>query len=1200
MTGYRVPQQLEFTGCIRSEKAHYHSIPVYTQEEGFGMSLIGAEEAKKGGNELFVRGEMAGAMKKYSEAIRDLDLASKSSGERRKASSATEVSGIADLLSTCYSNRAACQLKLAKEVEKAEKHQAFLDGCVDDCTRALELKPALVKALFRRSQAYSVIDGKELLAVKDLNKLLHIDPSNAEARKAIQALRVRVDKKHVGVSEVAKIVRVLREGKDMNGRELLREDTLQYLKTLVGLCADDMSHTRDFTRQGGMALAESLISKSFLAPSAKAAAADKDGSIAVEMVTNVMILLGAATQHDDFVTHHVTTADLRPDEQAGARSISDEKDRLSFVLLAKLVAEQQVDSDTSKRILSVLVNILSRLPLKREEEIEKTIPEPPRVEVLPEEDASPPAGERPEMKIQELPYLQEAAGKVFLNAIKSALVFDDHDGDEDSSTELCLHALDCLSTFLSSFSNYLTPDLEVDHRMETLPERKVRGARQRVVRCREYHHAIWALEVGILETVIPAINTRTSSVKIRAIPCFGRLITSACDEKDPDYAAPNVKEGESAPEGDLLVKSYLREYLRGPSTSAPPDGETMPQMLSHARIAGALLACHPEMGVWSLNLGNAMQSIAFLIATGDSSAQEAASEVVCLASATTEGAELLRPLLESGAITQSLLKSPQPATRAAAAAALTKLSIKAKALEQDSPEISQVLNAAFDVIRMEVKKIEGAAKTTKPPTSTSVPSSSSPASSLQAGAKVDSASITSVERAVEVVAAIIGKSYVKEEIVHGSSRIAKATDALAKIVVDPRSTAAYGIAYIFAALTVTNRELRAVALAEKDMTVEQYEKLQELQRIKTKDKDGNDVEEKKEEEDMDTPELCMVRIKRVSAGGAIGCLTRLMGTGSTKTKETCARALRQICVEPTSRGLFIQEGGLKSCCDLIATAPSPSSSSKDSAAGGGGSLTSSEARREAAHAVAKSLVTTNPSLLSAHQRLGVIAPLLDLCRDVDSGNLQQFEALLSLTNILTAGEAEVRRFLKEKGHHAVHYLVFSDHLMVRRAACEVFCNISFEEEVLALMRKPEKVRLWLGLIEEWDSAGEESSEEGYLIARACSGALAGACGDPGVSDAVLSENVGASVKKLLSSEKPELIHRALVMTSQLLQKQVATDDVDAETIQSADNISMAKHFLESDVVLSLTAAVKCVRQIPELHAMASETAKNLVNMCRDL
>ena len=37
-----------------------------------------------------------------------------------------------------------------------------------------------------------------------------------------------------------------------------------------------------------------------------------------------------------------------------------------------------------------------------------------------------------------------------------------------------------------------------------------------------------------------------------------------------------------------------------------------------------------------------------------------------------------------------------------------------------------------------------------------------------------------------------------------------------------------------------------------------------------------------------------------------------------------------------------------------------------------------------------------------------------------------------------------------RGVHAVHYLMFSDHVMVRRAAAEVFCNMSTNEAVLVV------------------------------------------------------------------------------------------------------------------------------------------------------
>ena len=78
-----------------------------------------------------------------------------------------------------------------------------------------------------------------------------------------------------------------------------------------------------------------------------------------------------------------------------------------------------------------------------------------------------------------------------------------------------------------------------------------------------------------------------------------------------------------------------------------------------------------------------------------------------------------------------------------------------------------------------------------------------------------------------------------------SDRVAACVAELTKLDLDVRSTAAYGAMHILCALTVTNRELRAIALADKDITPEQYEQMQELQRIKARDEAGNVIEEKK-------------------------------------------------------------------------------------------------------------------------------------------------------------------------------------------------------------------------------------------------------------------------------------------------------------------------------------------------------------------
>jgi len=96
-----------------------------------------------------------------------------------------------------------------------------------------------------------------------------------------------------------------------------------------------------------------------------------------------------------------------------------------------------------------------------------------------------------------------------------------------------------------------------------------------------------------------------------------------------------------------------------------------------------------------------------------------------------------------------------------------------------------------------------------------------------------------------------------------------------------------------------------------------------------------------------------------------------------------------MCVDETMRGVAVQQGALKACTAAAADDALPRA-----------------ARREAAHAAAKILVTTNPTLLSEPLRLAAVAPLLLLCRDVDASNLQQFEACLALTNLTSVGAPE--------------------------------------------------------------------------------------------------------------------------------------------------------------------------------------------------
>ena len=69
-------------------------------------------------------------------------------------------------------------------------------------------------------------------------------------------------------------------------------------------------------------------------------------------------------------------------------------------------------------------------------------------------------------------------------------------------------------------------------------------------------------------------------------------------------------------------------------------------------------------------------------------------------------------------------------------------------------------------------------------------------------------------------------------------------------------------------------------------------------------------------------------------------------------------------------------------------------------------------------------------------------PLLLLCTSHEAAQLQQFEALLALTNMLSVGDEEQEKFASAKGVRAVHHLMFGDNQMIQRAAVEALCNMA--------------------------------------------------------------------------------------------------------------------------------------------------------------
>jgi len=496
-------------------------------------------------------------------------------------------------------------------------------------------------------------------------------------------------------------------------------------------------------------------------------------------------------------------------------------------------------------------------------------------------------------------------------------------------------------------------------------------------------------------------------------------------------------------------------------------------------LMSALFLAHGDVGVWLLSMDGAVRECLTLIASGDEIGQALAAEALCLAASNEGGRSLLGPVVESGTL-DALLDSPNARARSAAASTMAKLGVAAKALASDSPETGRLLNTAMLLLKGAEESLENTSAEQK---------------------FTESASVTT-ERAVEVLAALVTKSAVKDEICHGSGRCSNALSRLCSVSKDGRGASAYGLAHIFAALTVTNKEVQERILAEKEMDIS-AEQLAELQRI-TKQKGET-------EEDTDDNDKCCWRIRQLVQSDGIRALVRLAEGASDNTKELISMALRQIATEPSVRGSIIQQGGYKLCLNFVSETKS-----------------SLKCIRNATWGIAKTLITTNPGVLTASQRMGCISALLRLCNDHRANDLTHFEVLMGLTNIASFSDETKARIAFENGIRTLEYMQFSDHPLVRRASTECLTNMMPHPAMIEHLSNPEKLKLWCAFSEDF--------ETDLLTACAAAGTLAMAAGitDESLQGAIEQSRICSVFIELLKSGELQLVHRAALGTYYLL------------------------------------------------------------------
>lgn len=241
------------------------------------------------------------------------------------------------------------------------------------------------------------------------------------------------------------------------------------------------------------------------------------------------------------------------------------------------------------------------------------------------------------------------------------------------------------------------------------------------------------------------------------------------------------------------------------------------------------------------------------------------------------------------------------------------------------------------------------------------------------------------------------------------------------------------------------------------------------------------------EHDWDAEEYVDKRVDCLMEEGVVTAIVSLTKTDSDSSREQLSRVLLALSKEK-HRGAIVQQGGAKV---LIPLALQGTAKGKDLAA----------------QALAKIGITTDPRLAFPGQKsLEVVRPLVRLLK-AEHG-LQQFEALLALTNLAGCSDDHRKRIIREGGLSDIEALQFEENEYLRRAATECVCNMMFNDEVFERFAEDKGDRVKLLVL----FAGEEDPK----LAIAAAGAVA-----------ILSQDKRVCKKVMDVKSAVEIVHQAV-------------------------------------------------------------------------
>ncbi|XP_067141950.1 LOW QUALITY PROTEIN: protein unc-45 homolog B-like [Centruroides vittatus] len=263
-----------------------------------------------------------------------------------------------------------------------------------------------------------------------------------------------------------------------------------------------------------------------------------------------------------------------------------------------------------------------------------------------------------------------------------------------------------------------------------------------------------------------------------------------------------------------------------------------------------------------------------------------------------------------------------------------------------------------------------------------------------------------------------------------------------------------------------------------------------------------------EDHPLDAREHVERRIRVLAQSGVTAALVSLSKTESKSSREMISRVFNAICEFKELRGLVVQQGGTKALLSLALE----------------GTQTG---KKEAAQALARIGITINPQVAFPGQRcLEVVRPLRDLLNPECSG-LQNFEALLALTNLAQADEDVRSQIVKDHGMSEIDQYMYETHEELKRAAVQCTANIITHPEVCRQYEFPNDRVKYLVLLCEDDDLD---------TAKAAAGALAmlTSVSKKSCKRVFDTDSWHQIACKLVASQDKELVHRGVVLVGNLI------------------------------------------------------------------